>query len=239
MEGEKARYRRRVVPVADPGQRGKGGEVGAVREAVSAEGVEKRLFAEAVAREMQDARIAIEDRQCVHAVDALEEPADSPAVVALCEHLGVARRGERRSSAFELATQRTIVVDLAILEREHAPVARGERLPSRFEIDYGEPAHAHRDPRLDVHAFAIGAAHAHRVEHRAQDALGVPRMRIDQSGDAAHGRNSRANEAAAPPRNTRRREPRGRRGQGPRREPRRRVSAPPAIARCARATVPA
>ena len=171
MEREIARDRQRVVLVTDPRQRGQRAQIGAVGEATRGGGVEQRLFAETVAREMQHARIAIENRQRVHAVDALEEPVDAPAVVPLRKHLGVARRRERRPRAFELGAQRAIVVDLAVLEREHAPVARGKRLPPRREIDHREPPHAQRDARLDVQPFAVGATQTHRVEHHAQDAF--------------------------------------------------------------------
>ena len=98
--------------------------------------------------------------------------------------LAVAKRCPLRSSS---RAQRAIVVDLAVLEGEHVPAARAQRLVAGREVDDGEPAHAHRDARLDVHPLAVRPAMADRGEHRAQDVRAGRVRRVDDAGDAAHG----------------------------------------------------
>ena len=104
-------------------------------------------------------------------------------------------------AAFELAAQRTVVVDLAVLEREDAAAARGEGLIARREIDDGQPSHAERDARLEVRSLAVGPAMTDRFEHRAQERRRRRLPQVEDSGDAAHGRMScrRCARARAPP----------------------------------------
>ena len=169
MEGEIALERQRVQRRPDPGQRCERAGVGAVGEAALRGGVAERLLAEAVAREVQHSRIAVDDRDRIHAIDAAEQAVDSPPVEALRQDLGVALRREDAPRAFELAAERAIVVDLAVLKREDAPAARCERLVARREIDDGEASHAERDARLEVRSLAVGAAMADRREQLAQE----------------------------------------------------------------------
>src|SRR6266511_4342502 len=139
-----------------------------------------------IARDVQHASVAVEDRERVHAVDAREQLVDSPAIVALREHFSVARSGEADALARERGAELAAVVDRAVLEREHTTAARGERLSAVRDGDHREPAHAERDATVDVDAFAVGPAMHDRVEHRAKHDVDSGRLCVDQACDAAH-----------------------------------------------------
>src|SRR5712692_390903 len=90
-----------------------------------------------------------------------------------------------------------MVVDLAVLERDHLAVAAEERLRPRLEIDDREPPHRHADGAVQVLAFTVRATMDHHVAHGGQqsrrDAAGD---RVDDARDAAHQRGVPVNHAS-------------------------------------------
>jgi len=148
---------------------------------------EERLLAEAIAREPERARRAVEKRDRVHPVDPLQQPVHPPRDEAVREDLRVAARLEREALRFELAAQRFVVVDLAVLEGDHLAVAREERLVAARDIDHREAAHRERDVALAEVAGAVGAAGVHPFVRREQSRPGCrPTVRRDETEDAAH-----------------------------------------------------
>jgi hypothetical protein len=104
------------------------------------------------------------------------------------EHLGVGVRGaERVPRALELGPQLRVVVDLAVLDHDHAPVLARDRLVAALEVDDRQPPGGEPGLAVDHLAAAVGPAMhergAHRGEHAAVDG---PPVGADDAADAAH-----------------------------------------------------
>jgi hypothetical protein len=119
MEGEVVVQRDRVdagVDLATGDERGQGrgeaqgpGDLGQVQ----------RLDAELVAGEHGPSRVQLDDAEGEHPEHVLDQ-GNAPAVVALEQHLGVARREEPVACGLELGAELTMVVDAAVEDRDQA-----------------------------------------------------------------------------------------------------------------------
>ena len=173
-----------------PGKRRQAQEVGAVGEAGTRAGVIERLLAEAVACQVEDTPLPVEDRDSVHAVQPLQQTFHAPAREAVGEGLRVARGLEPASLGLQLPAKVGVVVDLAVLEGDHLPVLALQRLPSVLEIDHGEPAHRHGDASLAEVAAPVRAALVHEVPQAGEGRRGhALHLGVDPAEDPAHDAN--------------------------------------------------
>src|SRR5262249_34409866 len=106
--------------------------------------VVQRLLAEAVARENEDAGIAIPERECEHAVYECE-PVDPVTCKMVQQHLSVTVRFEDNDFAAEIPSKVLEVIDFAVEYDSKTPVRRGHRLVTAGEIDDRKPTHSERN----------------------------------------------------------------------------------------------
>ena len=108
----------------------------------------QRLDAEPVAAEQHPAAVPLDDRECEHPEEPVDE-AVTPVVVGLQQHLGVAGREEPVAVLGQFAAQVLVVVDAAVPGDREAEVAVDHRLRACLgEIDDLQAAVAERDPAL-------------------------------------------------------------------------------------------
>ena len=96
--------------------------------------VVQRLDPQAVAREHAAARPGVPHRDGVLAVQALAQ-LRAVRLVEMRQDLGVAARAEAVAVGLQLAAQRVVVVDLAVLGAPHAALLVGQRLVAARDVD--------------------------------------------------------------------------------------------------------
>jgi hypothetical protein len=149
----------------------------------------QRLLAQPVTAQQQPAVARIPEREREHAVQVVHEGLPAP-FVEVQDHLGVARRPERRALALQIASQGGVVVDLAV-EDEARPACPEHRLRAALEVEDRQPPVGQADPpvRRDEDPLAVGPAVAQRLAHRQQDAIvdraGRPAV-LEDAGEPAH-----------------------------------------------------
>ena len=138
IEAQKAR-KGRDVDAAVPGQDRKRRQLRRKGDASVALAVQKRLFAEPVARQEQRLIATVRDAEREHAHESPQQ-VRAPLGVAVQQDLGVGLRGEGSAARLELGAKRLEVVDFAVVHNDVAPVRRRHGLGTRIgEIDNREP----------------------------------------------------------------------------------------------------
>ena len=166
-------------------------------EVARAVAVVQRLDPEAIAREHEPPPLAVPHRDREHPAQALGE-ARAVLLVEVDEHLGVrVRRAEHVAGRLQLGAQLGVVVDLAVLDDDDAPVLARDRLVAALEVDDRQPPRGEPGLAVDHLAAAVGPAvperRAHGAEHVAVDG---PPVGADDAADAAHISPPRAGTAA-------------------------------------------
>ena len=187
VEGEEGLERVEVELAREAGQPPQRLELGGEGELARDVAVVQRLDPEAVAREHEPPPLAVPDRDGEHPAQALGE-ARAVLLVEVDEHLGVrVRRAEHVARALELGAQLGVVVDLAVLDDDDAPVLARDRLVAALEVDDRQPPRGEPGLAVDHLAAAVGPAVHERRAHRAEDvAVDGPPVGADDAADAAH-----------------------------------------------------
>src|SRR5207244_4704610 len=109
------------------------------------------------------------------------------------DHLGVALSREPVSECFELAAQRSEVVNLSVEDNPRGLILVGHGLSPGGEIDDAQAAHPERSPAVDEDAFIVWATMTDRRAHvpkQLAPLAGVAEWRrarrLYETGDAAH-----------------------------------------------------
>src|SRR6185369_8906994 len=100
---------------------------------------------------------------------------------------GVAMRAVAMAQGFQLGAQRRVVVDLAVVGEDVAPVRAGHGLVAAGDVHDREPAHAEAEVAVRVHTLVVGTTVDDRGAHRAHDGRvhGAAAARVP-AGDPAH-----------------------------------------------------
>ena len=102
------------------------------------------------------------------------------------QDLGVAPATEAVPARDELAANRVVVVQLAVLDRPDAFELVRERLMAAVDVDDAEAANAERDARSRVEPPVVRPAVCHHVRHAHDDvAVDERPLRAPDLGDAA------------------------------------------------------
>jgi hypothetical protein len=88
----------------------------------------QRLDAEGIAGQVQLAGVAVVQREGVHAAHPRQHPGQAPLAVAVQDDLAVAPAQGTMARGLELAPQREVVVDLAVVHERQAALAVVERV---------------------------------------------------------------------------------------------------------------
>ena len=172
VEGEERLERVEVELAREAGQPPQRLELGGEGELARDVAVVQRLDPEAVAREHEPPARAVPHRDGEHPAQALGE-ARAVLLVEVDEHLGVGvRRAEHVARALELGAQLGVVVDLAVLDDDDAPVLARDRLVAALEVDDRQPPRGEPGLAVDDLAAAVGPAVHERRAHRAEHARG-------------------------------------------------------------------
>ena len=157
------------------------------RDLVCVRAVVERLDPVAVSREHEPPLARVPERDREHPPQPLGE-AQPPLLVRVHQHLGVAVRAKAMTRAHELVRELLVVVDLAVLHDDDAPVLVRDRLVAGVEVDDREPPRRQPDGAVDERAVGVRAAMHERLAHR-REPLGIrcAAGRRD-TADAAHAR---------------------------------------------------
>jgi hypothetical protein len=153
----------------------------------------KRFDAESIARQDQLAGAPIEDREGEHPFEALAKLDRAEVLVAVDQDLGVGGAAEDVTLGGQQGAQRSMIVDLAVVDDLHLAVLVGHGLAAlRAEIDDRQPPHSDADAVLRERAPRIGPAVRQRRRH-GDDLLVADGGTIpaDNAGNAAHGSSRR------------------------------------------------
>ena len=174
--------------------RAQGLELGAEQEGVALPAVVQRLLAGAVAGQGQGARAAVPQGQGEHAHAGLQGALDAPGGDAGQQGfgVGVAAPGRRLAGGLQFAPQIQVVVDLAVVGQQPAPVGRGHRLvPGRRQVDDGQAAVPQGDAGGAIHPgpAIVRAAVVQPIGHGRD--LRPRRVRLDairppETGQSTH-----------------------------------------------------
>ncbi len=99
----------------------------------------QRLLARPVPGKQKLALATIPDSQREHSPKPRDE-IRSQLLVKMNNHLGIARRPERMSSAGQLIAKLAVVVNFAIENSYDRPILIGDRLAAAWQVDDGQPA---------------------------------------------------------------------------------------------------
>ena len=94
------------------------------------------------------------------------EAVRAPLRVRICQHLGVAARGEAVAELFELVRELDVVVDLAVLDDPEAPLIVGEGLVAQGKVDDCEAARREAQSAVQVETGSVRAAVSKLAGHR-------------------------------------------------------------------------
>jgi hypothetical protein len=129
----------------------------------------ERLHAKTVAHEQQALPGAVPETNREHAVEARDD-VDAPFFVSVDDGFGVGViRLESMAARLELASQRLMVVNLAVEDDVHGAVLVGHRLVcTRRQVDNGKAPErqAYSAGAVDPQSLAVGPAVAHQLAHR-------------------------------------------------------------------------
>ena len=89
------------------------------------------------------------------------------------------------AARFQIRTQLLVVVDLAVANEQDGLVGVEQRLTTAFQVDDGQSAMAQDGVRIELHAFAVGATVAQRVQHGLHAAHENRAVAYD-SGNSTH-----------------------------------------------------
>ncbi len=123
----------------------------------------ERLFAEAVAHQVEVAAGAVAKRKGKHAVDAIDGMAHPVAADQLEQDLGVRPVAQGDAGGAQLVGERPIAVDLAVEGQRIAGGRVDARLGAAGEIDDRQPGVAERDAAIDKAAVAVRPAMRERA----------------------------------------------------------------------------
>ncbi len=140
---------------------GEGAQFRAEEEDAALRAAVERLDAEAVAREVERARLAVPERECEHPDEAFEAGLEPPRLEGSEHDLGVRVPAKAVAARFERAREVGEVVDLAVVDHHEAPARRRHRLVAvGREVEDREAAVAEGDAALGVgpRARVVGAA---------------------------------------------------------------------------------
>src|SRR5947207_7736063 len=109
----------------------------------------ERLHSQPVSREEQRAPLAIPQREREHAAKPLDTGL-APCLPCMDDDFGVALRAKSMAELDEIGDQRSIIVDLAVVNNDDGAVLVPQRLLSRLQIDDRQPPVAESKPGLDM-----------------------------------------------------------------------------------------
>ena len=148
-------------------------------------GVEQRLLAEAVARQEELARLAVEDREGEHPVQPVDE-SPAPFLEAVDENFGVRMIAEEdMAAALQFGAKGAVVVDHSVENDPHRGILVPHGLEAALRIDHGEAsvAEKHGMVGVDEMAHPIRSPMGEGIRHGAQV---VDRPPTDETCDPAH-----------------------------------------------------
>src|SRR5262249_1074196 len=119
----------------------------------------------------------------------------TPLLEAAQNDLGVGVVGDEGAALpLQLLAQLARVVDLAVEHECEVAIVAVQRLVAGRDVDDGQPAHADREVRADLHALPVGATMHDRAQHPVhQLAIGSR-----EAGNTAHDYDSLAARSVAP-----------------------------------------
>ena len=124
-----------------------------------------------VASEDDDLAPAIVDRERELSVEAAEHPL-APFLPPVNEDFRVARRRERVATGHELGAQLHVVVDLAVVDDDDAPVLVRQGLCASGEIDDAQARVGEADAASGVEAVAVRTTVSDGRRHAQQHSIG-------------------------------------------------------------------
>ena len=149
--------------------------------------IKEGLHAQTIAGCEETLARAVPDCKREHAVEPLRALVP-PFLIRVQHHLGVGIGAEAMPALLELRSQRTEVVDLAVVGDPQALIlVRHGHVAARREIDDGQSAGAEPDSALEVQSSIVRSAVGERSAQRLD--VGARRIRageLDDSADAAH-----------------------------------------------------
>jgi hypothetical protein len=157
------------------------------QEAGGRRGVVERLFAHAIARQHETATAHVPHRDAEHAVERVCER--RPALLVEMRHdLGVGAGPEVMAARDQVATERRVVVDLAVAHDHDVAALVGERLRAARDVDDGESSATERRTVEQCGTIAVGTAVHERRRHRRRQRSHAAVVAADPAVDAAHRR---------------------------------------------------
>ena len=186
----------------------------------------ERLFAEAVAHQVNRTVGAVAIGKGEHAADAFDGAAHAQAADQLEQDFRIRPVAQGDPVAAELVGERPVAIDLAVEDKRVAASRVDPRLRPAIEVDDRQPRMAEGDPFVDKNAIAVGPAMGecgvHPGEHRPGigPGSGEPGYAAHRATTGGMPRAAAARCDAAPPGGSCRagaRAPRNRSASGPRR----------------------
>src|SRR5438046_1121761 len=122
------------------------------------QGIKQRLFTKTIPREVDDPARPVIDRQGEHTVNSFQQAPQTPPVVTLRQHLGIALGIENTAKRSQFLTQFSKVIYLSILKYDHLILSSVEWLPSVLKVNNRKPAHPQMEAFIVKFTFTIRTA---------------------------------------------------------------------------------